>query len=122
LTAGQADAVTTHLVESRPERGDRGERSDRGRRGPGKMARAEVLTELLGIEASELHEQLRSGSTLAEVAAANGVEASALTDALVTQAEERINGAVEAERITAEEAAEKLAELETRIADKINGN
>ena len=42
--------------------------------------------------------------------------------ALVTQAEERINTAVEAERITAEEVAEKLAKIETRITDKINGN
>ena len=69
----------------------------------------------------DLREQLRSGSTLAEIAAANGVEASALIDALVSQAEERINAAVDAERITAEEAAEKLAEVETRITDKING-
>jgi polyhydroxyalkanoate synthesis regulator phasin len=119
LTAGQADSVTTHLVENRPERGERG---DHSRRGPGKFARSEVLTDLLGIDASELREQLRSGSTLAEVAVANGVETSALIDALVTQAAERIDAAVEADRITAEEAAEKLAEIETRIADKINGN
>jgi hypothetical protein len=122
LTAAQADSVTTHLVESRPERGERRDRGDSGRRGPGKLARSEVVTDLLGIDASELQEQLRSGSTLAEVAAANGVEASALIDTLVAQAEERINGAVEAERITAEEAAEKLAAFETRLADKINGN
>lgn len=122
LTSEQADSVTTHLMENRPDHGDRGDRGDRGRRGPGKFARSEVLTDLLGIDAAELREQLRSGSTLAEVAAANGVETSVLIDALVAQAEERMDAAVEAERITAEEAAEKLAEIETRIADKINGN
>jgi len=122
LTADQADAVATHLVENRPERGDRGDRGNHGRRGPGKFARSEVLTELLGVGADELREELRAGSTLAEIAAANGVETSAVIAALVTQAEERINTAVEAERITAEEVAEKLAKIETRITDKINGN
>ena len=81
-----------------------------------------MLTELLGVGADELREELRAGSTLAEIAAANGVETSAVIAALVTQAEERINTAVEAERITAEEVAEKLAKIETRITDKINGN
>ena len=104
LTASQADSVATHLVENRPERGDRGDRGNHGRRGPGKFARSEVLTELLGVGADELREELRAGSTLAEIAAANGVETSAVIAALVTQAEERINTAVEAERITAEEA------------------
>ena len=122
LTADQADAVATHLVENRPERGDRGGRENRGRRGPGKFARSEVLTELLGVDADELREELRAGSTLAELAAANGVESSDLIAALMTQAEERINTAVDAERITADEAAEKLAKIETRITDKINGD
>lgn len=125
LTADQAESVVTHLVENRPERGDRGDRGDRGnhgRRGPGKFAHSEVLTELLGVDADELREELRSGSTLAELAAANGVESSDLIAALMTQAEERINTAVEAERITADEAAEKLAKIETRITNKINGN
>ena len=122
LTADQADSVATHLVENRPERGDRGGRENHGRRGPGKFARSEVLTELLGVDADELREELRAGSTLAELAAANGVESSDLIAALMTQAEERINTAVDAERITADEAAEKLAKIETRITDKINGD
>jgi polyhydroxyalkanoate synthesis regulator phasin len=122
LTAGQADAVTAHLIENRPERGDRRHRGDHGNRGPGHIVRSEVLAELLGIEADDLREQLRSGSTLAEIAAANGVETSAVIDALVAQAEERINAAVDAERITADEGAARLAEIETRISDKINGN
>jgi hypothetical protein len=40
----------------------------------------------------------------------------------MTEAEERLNAAVEAERMTADEAAEKLTEIETGITDKINGN
>ena len=127
LTADQADAVTTHLVENRPERGNRGDRvgrghGDRGGRGPGGFDRSGVLTELLGLDSEALRTELRSGSTLAEIAEAQGVEASAVVDALVAQATERMNAAVESERLTADEAAEKLAELETRIADRVNGD
>lgn len=119
LTAAQADSVTTHLVENRPDRGDHG---DRGRRGPGKFARSEVLADLLGLDADDLRGQLRSGSTLAEIAAANGVDSDTLVEALVAQAVERIDAAVAAERITEDQAADKLADIETRIADKINGD
>jgi hypothetical protein len=119
LTADQANSVATHLVENRPERSDRG---NNGRRGPGKSGRSEVLAELLGIGADELRDELRTGATLAELAAAKGVETSALVAALMTEAEERLNAAVEAERMTADEAAEKLTEIETGITDKINGN
>jgi hypothetical protein len=119
LTADQANSVATHLVENRPERSDRG---NHGRRGPGKSGRSEVLAELLGIGADELRDELRTGATLAELAAAKGVETSALVAALMTEAEERLNAAVEAERMTADEAAEKLTEIETGITDKINGN
>jgi hypothetical protein len=80
------------------------------------------LAELLGIGADELRDELRTGATLAELADAKGVETSALVAALMTEAEERLNAAVEAERMTADEAAEKLTEIETGITDKINGN
>lgn len=123
LTADQADAVTTHLVENRPERTRRGDRGHRGNHGSrGGFDRSGVLTDLLGLDAEALRTELRSGSTLAEIAEAQGVEASAVVDALVAQATERMNAAVESERLTADEAAAKLAKLETRIADRVNGD
>ncbi len=126
ITAEQADAVTAHLVESLPERGGHGgdhgggHGGDRG--GLGGFGRSEVLTDLLGIDAATLREELRSGATLAEIAAANGVSTDDLIAALVTAADERLDTAVENGRLTAEEAAEKLAEIETKITDRINGN
>lgn len=126
LTAGQADAVTTHLIENRPERLNRGGHRDHGdrggRRGHGGFDRSGVITDLLGIDAETLRDELRSGSTLAEIAEANGVETSALIDAIVAQAGERFDTAVENERLTAEEAAEKLAEFEAKVTERINGN
>lgn len=99
ITAEQADAVTAHIVENRPERGDRpgaGERGERGR--PGMFARgvgSEVLTDVLGLDAAELREQLRDGATLAEIAEAEGVDPQAVVDALVDELEERVANAVE---------------------------
>jgi hypothetical protein len=124
ITAEQADAVTAHMIENRPERGHghgAGEHGDRG--GPGMFARgvgSEVLTEVLGLDAAELREQLRDGATLAEIAEAEGVDPQAVVDALVGELEERISSAVEKGRIDQSEADEKLAEAEERITDMVD--
>ncbi len=124
ITAEQADAVATHLVENRPERGEFGEGHGRGgHHGPGMFGRgvaSEALTDLLGIDAQELRQQLRDGATLAEIATAQGVEPTAVIDELLAEVEERVTNAVENGRIDQAEADEKLAEAETRITDMVN--
>lgn len=118
IDAAQADAVTEQLMENRGDRGDRGDRD--GRR-HGKFGRSEVVTDLLGIDAATLRAELQAGSTLAEVATAQGVSVDALVDAIVDQMQERVDAAVEAGKFTADEAAEKFAEAEERITAKVNG-
>jgi polyhydroxyalkanoate synthesis regulator phasin len=112
IDAAQADAVTEQLMEKRGERGERG---------PGKFGRSEVVTDLLGIDAATLRAELQAGSTLADVATAQGVSVDVLVDAIVDQMQERVDAAVEAGKITADEAAEKLAEAEARVTAKVNG-
>jgi polyhydroxyalkanoate synthesis regulator phasin len=127
ITAAQADAVTTHLVENRPERGERGEARRRSRTGRpprrtgmfGRGVASEVLTDLLGLDAQELRQQLRDGATLAEIAITQGVEVQAVVDELVGELEERVDNAVENGRIDQTEADEKLAEAEARITDMV---
>jgi uncharacterized protein YidB (DUF937 family) len=122
LTAEQADAVTTLLVESRPERGE--ERGGHGRHGGiggfGRGVASEALTDLLDLDAEELRTQLRDGATLAEIATAQGVEVQAVIDELVGELEERVNNAVENGRLDRAEADEKLADAEARITDMVN--
>ncbi len=133
ITAGQADAVTARLVENRPERGDRGERGEgrgegrsegRGEgRGPGSFGRgvgSEALTDLLGLDAQELRQQLRDGATLAEIATAQGVETQAVVDELVAELTERVDNAVENGRIDQADADQKLADAEAKITDMVN--
>lgn len=124
ITAEQADAVTDHLVENRPERPERGEGHGPGghRGGPGSFARgvsSEALTDLLGLDAQELRQQLRDGATLAEIAAAQDVEAEAVIDELVGELTERLDNAVDNGRLDQAAADDKRADAETRITDMV---
>ncbi len=126
ITADQADAVTAHLVENRPEGGGHGgPGGGPGGRHGGLMGGAagmasEALTDLLGIDAQDLRSQLRDGATLAEIATAQGVEVQAVVDELVGELTERVDNAVENGRIDQAEADEKLAEAEAKITEMVN--
>ncbi len=95
--------------DGRPPRGE-------GRRG----AHLDSLAELLGMDADVLREALRGGSTLADVAADQGVDVQAVVDAIVDQETQRIEQAVEDGRLTEDEAAEKTADLEERVTTRVD--
>ena len=80
---------------------------------------ADVANELLGIEGQELRQELQSGKSLAEVAEANGVSSDELVSAIVAEINERTDEAVEAGRVDADKAAERLANAEERVAELI---
>ena len=121
LTGEQADAVASHLVENRPERGERSEgRHGRGGEAFGLGVASEALTDLLGVDGEELRTQLRDGATLAEIAEAQGVGSDAVVDELVAELQERLDNAVENGRIDQAEADEKLADAEARITDMVD--
>ncbi len=114
IDGDQADAVSQHLVESMRRRGE-------GHRGGRDLAaRSEVVTDLLGIDAETLRAELVAGSTLAEVAVANGVSTDDLVAALVAEAKERIAEHVEEGSLTEEEAAAKLADITDRVSERVN--
>ena len=110
ITQSQADAVVEALREARPDHGHRWGHH-----------LGEALTEVLGIERDELRAALADGQTIAEVAEANGVAVDDVIAALVAEAEERIDRAVEDGRLTEEEAAEKRAEATERITALVDG-
>ncbi len=115
ITQEQADAVGEAIREARPMRGHR-------HSGGGFLRGAsEDVAAIIGVTVDELGEALRSGSSLADVAAENGADAQEIIDLLVAEAQERLDTAVENGRLTEDEAAEKAAELETRITEMVNG-
>ena len=107
LTQAQADAVAEVLAERAGE--------FRGRHG----AHLEEVAEFLGITSEEIREALQDGSTLGEIADANGSSADELIAFMVEQASERLDQAVAEGRITEEEAAERLAEITERITEGV---
>ena len=108
------ERVTTRVNEGRPDRGDRGPRGGRGGQN------VEALAEVLGMDAEALAEALRSGSTLADVAAEQGVSVDAVVDTIVDGMTDRLDTAVEEGRITQEQADERLAELEERVTTGVD--
>lgn len=91
-----------------------------GRRGPGFGERVEVLEDLLGLTGQEIHDQLAEGNTLADVAEAQGVSVDELTTALVDAISEHIDQAVADGRLDADEAEERKADLEDRVAEMVS--
>ncbi len=112
LTQEQADAVSDALIESGPQSNDGGPGegaqgggrhgggpgSERGEstEGQGRGAGLEAAAEVLGLDAADLRAQLAEGdTTLAEIAAEQGVDPQAVIDALSDEANQRITSMVQ---------------------------
>ena len=119
ITDSQRDAVVDTLETAREEfRGERGDRGPRGQRGFGGSG---VVAEILGLDGAEIREALQGGATIADLAEQQGVSTDDIVDAMVAQAEERVNGALENGRIDDAQAAEILERAEEKAEDIVNG-
>lgn len=97
---------------------------ERGREGHGPRGERpglETVMTVLDLSEDELKAAREAGTRLAELAEQQGVEVSALIDALVAEAEEHIAEHVADGDLTQAEADERLAEIEQRISDRVNG-
>ena len=110
ITEAQAEAVAEALVANRPAFGRRGGHG----LGPG----LETAAEVLGMDVAELQDLLRDGASLADIA---GDQVDDVVTAMVAEAQERLAQAVEAGRLTQDEADVRLAEAAQRITDHLNG-
>jgi hypothetical protein len=63
----------------------------------------DVIAEAIGIDAETLREELAGGSTIAEIAEANGVDPQVVIDALVAEYTERVTSLVEGEQPASDE-------------------
>jgi polyhydroxyalkanoate synthesis regulator phasin len=116
ITAEQADAVTAQLIENMPERGNRGH----GGFGQHGGFDGDVVAGALGITTDELRTALGDGQTVAEIAAAQGVDVQVVIDAVVAAMQERLDQAVANGRLTQEEADARLAQMTERATEWIN--
>jgi CRISPR/Cas system-associated endoribonuclease Cas2 len=123
LTQEEADARLAQLRERVTERiNEPGlpERPDRGDRGPRENGPLSIVADTLGMTTDELLAALDDETSIADVAAAQGVDVEDVVDALMERATERIQVAVENGRLTQEEADARLAQLRERVTERIN--
>ncbi len=79
----------------------------------------EDVADELNLDVAALREAVRNGSTIAEAAAAQGVDENTLVAALVTAQGEALDALVAEGRITQEEADERKAGAEERIREMV---
>lgn len=112
ISQSQSDAVVAALAANGPKGGMRG-----GGHGPG----LDVAAQALGMTTDELHTALDGGSTLAQVAADKGVDVQVIVDALAASIRNHIAEEVTAGELTQEQADQKLADVDQRVTDMVNG-
>lgn len=115
------DAVGVEIQVTEDGTSDEPTEERRHRRGHRGGCSLEAAATAIGIDEADLKAALDEGQTIAQVAEANGVAVDTVIDAMVDEKAEKLAEKVESGRITQEEADEKLAELEERITNKVNG-
>ena len=125
ISEEQAEVVRDALLAHMAEVGDRvreqfGER--RGGFGPHLIRpRLESLEELFGVEPRELLESLRQGLTLPEALEEFEIDPDELIDAMVADASEGLDRAVENGRLDAERAEELKEKITEAITNLVEG-
>jgi hypothetical protein len=84
-------------------------------------AKLEGAAEYLGMTRAQLRQALGEGKTLAQVARDRDKSVEGLIEALVEDAEQKLQDDVEAGRLTEAEKTEMLSGLRRRITDLVNG-
>lgn len=115
LTQAQADKVATTLDSAGALHGPGGPGGP-GRGGPDLGTAAGAL----GMTEDDLRTALQGGKTLAQVAKDKGVALDTLVQAIVGAEKARIAQDVSSGRITQQQADERLADLTTRVTDRVN--
>lgn len=112
ITDAQSGAVIDSLVAAGP--------MHEGRHGFGLRGDiAEDVSEVLGLSTEEIRSQLADGQSLADIAATQGVDTQRVVDAIVGSLQERLDAAVEAGRLTEDEAAEKAEDVAEHASDLV---
>jgi transposase-like protein len=120
-TPGAAGATTTNVNPAPNGLAGRGPRGGPGFRG-GFFPGGQSLATFLGINATDLRTALRNGQTLAQVAQAHGKSTDDLKTFLTNQMKQRLDQAVQANRITAAQEQTRLTQFTGNLDKLINTN
>lgn len=87
----------------------------------GFFGKLDAAASYLGLTEAQLHSELQSGKTLAQIAKDHGKTADGLVNALVDAAQQKLDAAVKAGRLTQAQADQMLNDLRSRVTDLVNG-
>jgi hypothetical protein len=127
VAAGRITKAQGDELKRRIESGDLPLFGFGGPRGPGELEHhglfrgLDAAASYLGVSEEELHSQLESGKTLAEVAKAGGKGVGGLVDALVADAKAHVDEGVKEGDLTQAQADAMLARLRRGITAMVNG-
>lgn len=79
-----------------------------------------AIAQILGLDSQSFGQELKSGKTLAQIAAAKGIDANTLTQKLQSALNDRIDKAVASGKLTADKAEQIKAKEDSEIIQKIN--
>lgn len=118
-TALGSAAVVPSIAEAQEV--DTEEQTDQQAERQGRRAeRRSAFADLLGVTVEELIDARQADQSFADIAADQGVSLDGVIDTIVAQRTERLAEAVAEGRITQEQADERLANLEERVAERLN--
>lgn len=120
LTQERADrmiqAIQSGQGPGQPGMGQRGQqRPNQGQRGQGMPGPGQAVADLLGMTPQDLRTELQAGKSLAQVAEAKGVSRDTLKAKILETRQARLDAAVAAGRMTAEQAQQAAARMSANI-------
>jgi polyhydroxyalkanoate synthesis regulator phasin len=92
-----------------------------GFRHPGFGDKLDAAATAIGITEAQLQTELQSGKTLAQIAKDHGKTADDVVNALVADAQKKLDAAVKAGKLTQSQADAMLSDLKSHITDMVNG-
>lgn len=125
ITQAQADKIRERLKARMGEGNGPGGRhgNGKGKHGGamGNMHETMALVAgILGIDVKTLREEHHAGKSLADIARAHNVDPQRVIDALVAEANKKIDAAVASGRLTPEKAAEMKTSVVERVTKRVN--
>lgn len=117
ITQAQSDAIVKALDEARAADEANRPMGPKGEGGPDRAAVLTLISKTLGIDEATIKSRLAAGETLAAIA---GSKKDALIAALVADETKRIDAAVTAGKLTADQATKLKANLTAHVTDEVN--
>ena len=121
-TPTDTESVAPQGLQAAPDAstGDQPEGDGNGPRGRHGARNSEAIAEALGMTTEEFHESRGAGQSIADIAAAQGVDISVVEQAILSDIQEHITAGVAEGDIPQDEADAKLADAEERITEMVN--